>query len=267
MLKKLLKQEIKSQGKVMLGIYAVLAAATALVSVLGLIGGQAGGVAGGLAAAGEGFYLITVMMLFVACYIYLCMHFYQSMFTAQGYLTHTLPVKESQILHAKLFVSAGFLFLTMAAVAVMFFLFGCITQGVGLSQLTGAASEAFATAGKELEVPGAVLALFVIVLAVCGCFVSLLIFFAGCSIGQLAKRSKGVCGIAAGIGLYYLAQIGTMLLLVPAAFVYAERLDTQGGTVEIVRWAMAGAILLLLFWIAVFYSISRVIVQKHLNLE
>ena len=47
------------------------------------------------------FYVLGVFALFVVSYVYMCVHFYKTMYSDQGYLTHTLPVGQIVAFRAK----------------------------------------------------------------------------------------------------------------------------------------------------------------------
>ena len=263
MLGTLLKQEAKSQGKTILGMYAALAAATLLVLGLFLIKKAAGGPMETIFVFGCGIYILTIVIVFIVNFVYLCFHFYQSMYSQQGYLTHTLPVKTTQILHVKIIVSFVYLFLTEIFSVLSFLGVGLITDGVSVSVMSNGIQKTLTQIADELGISVFILLFFVLLIMILGCLDALLLFFAGSSIGQLAHRSKGAFGIAAGIGLYYISQIVSVIVIMVGAFALFS------GTKEIqpAPWAMGGFCLLLAGWAVVYYLMNRIIVQKHLNLE
>lgn len=264
MLKKYLKQEIRTQGKTMLMIYSVLALATILMLIFFLIQKTAvNPFFEGIYYIACGVYALTVTVSAVVSFIYLCYHFYQTMYSQQGYLTHTLPLKTTDILHVKILVSCGFLLLTAALCLLSFAGLGALQDGLSIGELLEAFMQALSELGKEMGVSAAVVLLLIIGMAVAGCVSSLLLFFAGSSVGQLFHRSKGVCGIAAGIGIYYLSEIVSAVVIVAIFyFVYTGMPEVMNFS-----WFFGGTILLLLFWSAVYYTVCRRILLKHLNLE
>lgn len=111
MLRKLWKQEAKASGRTIVGMYGVLAAATIFLILLFLASKLVGeGVMNVIFAIGCSIYALTVITVAVTNFIFLCVRFYQTMYSHQGYLTHTLPVKSTQILHIKLAVSFVYFF-------------------------------------------------------------------------------------------------------------------------------------------------------------
>lgn len=261
MLKTFVKHEMKSTGRTMGAVYAVYVVATVLACIFSFLKHYAGGgFSDGLWSVTFVFYVVTLVILTVASMIYLCWKFYYTMYSAQGYLTHTLPVKTSWILNCKILVSAFFFLATCVVCMLSAAITGAVVTGEGVDAITEVVKLTVAEGAKAFDVNQTV---FVIIMAAIICLTSLgylLMFFAGSSIGQLSKRSKGAAGIAAGIGLYYVSQIVTVILI-GVCYVVFRQAVTPGKAVLIV------ALMLELFWVCVYYAIARVILFRHLNLE
>ena len=120
MLKKLFKYEFKSTAKIMLILYAILIVTTAVGSVVlySLDLDQAGEskLASILSVSAIVLYILAIFAVLIVMYVYLCVHFYRTMYSAQGYLTHTLPVKALAPFHVKLITSFVWMFLSMALI-------------------------------------------------------------------------------------------------------------------------------------------------------
>ncbi len=263
MLGKLFRQELRTQGRVVTGMYGVLAAATILISVLFYLS-KAFQVRAlnAVFMIGCVFYGITLIVSAVTIFIYLCFHFYKSMYSEQGYLTHTLPVKTTHILNVKVAVSFGYLFLTAVLCILSFLIIGIVMDGISAADIVNVFYNSVNDLSEAMNLPVFGVLLFFCGAALLGCLNSLLLFFAGSSIGQLFQRSKGACGIAAGIGLYYCTQILSIVAVLLGYLLY-EMVPFMRNT----GWMMSGALLLTLIWTAIYYMICRVIVTKHLNLE
>ena len=61
------------------------------------------------------FYL-AVLGVSLGIMLYLAVRFYRSMFTDEGYLTHTLPATSRQLLLSKVLIMAAWIFLSMVGV-------------------------------------------------------------------------------------------------------------------------------------------------------
>ncbi len=261
MLGKLLKHEIKAAGRMMLILYGVIAAATGMEALIHLLLRRNSQYMSGLLGIPLMLYGMTVVVVCVIVFIYLCVRFYQTMYTAQGYLTHTLPVEAHQLLHAKILVSLGSLALTGVVCVLSVIITASVVTGEGFQAVRDAFWLTISEFADEIGVAEGAAAVFIAGMICLGFCSQLLMAFAGCSIGQLAHRSKGACGIAAIIGLYYLSQI-VSLLLAGAVYLASRSFAFQYP----MKWVVCLALGALLLWTAVYYMISRVVVRRHLNL-
>lgn len=261
MLNTLWKHEIKATGKTMSSVYVVFAIATLLVCALSLgMRNTGSGVMGVLFSISLFFYVITLIVLMTGSLIYLCWRFYHTMYSPQGYLTHTLPVKTSWILNCKVVTSVFYYLLACAACLLSVAVTGMVSTGEGFGFVIDVVRETISEGAGEFRMSEGFFVAFMITVSALACLNYLLLFFAGSSIGQLAKRSKGAVGIAAGIGLYYVSQIATVLLAVIGYFIIKQ----LGFSYRVIPFSV---ILLQMFWICVYYMINRVILARHLNLE
>ncbi len=265
MLGKLMKHEFKDAGRLMFVIYGVIAAATLLVAAVMALGRSQGGVGvafHSVAVACMAFYMITIVVLLVTAFIHLVVRFYQTMYTAQGYLTHTLPLQVTQVLHVKILAAGAYMVLTVSICFLSFFIVGSVGDGMTSGDLVAMIRQVLDETGAEVGISGTACFLYVCALLVLACVNLVLLLFAGLSIGQLANRSKSAWGIAASIGLYYLNQV-VSLLFIGIAYLSSRVADLQLEG----KWLPAFALCVALLWIAVYYAISRTVLQKHLNLE
>lgn len=123
MLGKLIKHEWKSTYK----IGCLILGAMALITLIGWLAFQTPmwrALNQGSFAFGwfDIFGILTLVMYVVmlgganlCILIYLGVHFYRTMYTDEGYLTHTLPVTQMEILGSKVLVSSLWIMITMAA--------------------------------------------------------------------------------------------------------------------------------------------------------
>lgn len=111
MLGKLLKQEIKATARIIPFIYLTIA-------VLGLVGFLGlrlrSETIGALACV---FMILTGVVAYFATLVLLAIRFYKSMYSNEGYLTLTLPVRSGQLLFTKAFIA--FLWI-IASTVIMF---------------------------------------------------------------------------------------------------------------------------------------------------
>lgn len=87
MLGKLFKHEFKNTAKVMLLIYGMFAIITLLGTFVlssDAVRDEASSAANIMLVASMIFYMLSVFALFIVTYVYMCVHFYKSMYSDQG---------------------------------------------------------------------------------------------------------------------------------------------------------------------------------------
>lgn len=158
------------------------------------------------------FYVLGVFALFVVSYVYMCVHFYKTMYSDQGYLTHTLPVGQMSIFNVKLLVSLCWLMLSLIIMFVSIFALGCAANRgfsfdadfdmlmVDFQNLFGMSLHTFS--------------IYMIFAMILSCLQYLLMVFASGSIGQLFTKHKVGASIGAGIVFYMSGQIVSSIILV-----------------------------------------------------
>lgn len=147
--------------------------------------------------------------------------FYKTMYSGQGYLTHTLPVKTKELFISKLFVSGSWVFLIYLAVyaslimLVMGWIQGCVPEVLSAAE--------FQELGQVLGEMGLTLgnSLFMLFLLVFVSPFSVVAQIFGClTIGQLAKKHKVLSGILVYVGAmvvnYIVSMIGQGVVMVKA---------------------------------------------------
>ena len=224
MLGKLIKHEWKGtyrMGCLMLGAMAV-------VTFLGWLSFQAPvwkSMNGGSQASFgwlDIFSMFTVMIyaMLLVCVtfgikVYLGVRFYRTMYTDEGYLTHTLPATKNQILASKILVSGLWTLFILLSVYLSLFLLVCsmvwtvVPEGYLPADFFSAVWEMM---GELESVFGFSASHFVgiwIIASVVGAFTSNAILFGAISLGQLVSRARLFMGI-----LYYILILVAEQMLV-----------------------------------------------------
>ncbi len=287
MLRKLFKYEFKNTAKVMLAIYAVLIVTT----LIGSVSFATDSIQTDLDTqppiiqllfyASLLLYILSVFALFIVTYVYVCVHFYKTMYSEQGYLTHTLPVKPATLFHVKLITS----WVWMMGSMVLFFLslFGIltgVTRGELVGELASISDTELSLIQKEfLTLFGMTFGQFWLVMFLMmafSCLSYLLMVFVSISVGQLFNQHKIVWAVVTGIIIHFVEQmVGSMVLIISGNSlfnVYFNVYSIPAG--EDITFCdvlfsppmIASMILSVLFTVA-FYIACIVIQKKHLNLE
>lgn len=275
MLGKLFKYEFKNTAKVMLTIYAVLIVTT----ILGSISFGADSIQTNLDTqppiiqllffATILLYILSVFALFVVTYVYVCIHFYKTMYSEQGYLTHTLPVKPMTLFNVKLITS----WVWMMGSILLFFLslFGVLigaSRGEVLYEFDEIIlqEDFFSLFGMT----HGQLILTTVVLMAFSCLSYLLMVFVSISIGQLFHQHKIVWAIVTGMIIYFVEQtVGSISLLIMGDSFFDSLTYAGNITFSDIIFSMpmiVSMVISVLFTVA-FYIACVVIQKKHLNLE
>lgn len=265
MLGKFMKYEAKASGKIMLLLCAALVAVTAiegvLIAVLRNWRGETPQAGRLLLEIFSVVYILALLMALFGAVVYLCFRFYRSMFSEQGYLTHTLPMSSVQIFHAKLVTSFGWLVAVIFLALLSLSASGVIFLG-GFREFAELLADVICIGqahGGNIFVKYSALLAGGMLLA---SLYILLLFFAGFSVGQLSNANKGILGLVASIAFYFIGQI------VQAVFCVACVIGVSNMAVEKALDGLIGGVYFIEAALCIaLYGISRRVISRHLNLE
>ena len=207
-------------------------------------------------------YVLSLFSVSIAATIYIISRFYKNLYTDEGYLMHTLPVKPWELI-----LSKGIL-------AFLWFLVtSTIITGSALLLISSAASDfvlsdiwnEIASAGaKYLNLtPGAIIFLavsFILISTVQGTFM----FYASVSLGQLFKTHKILGSIVFYVIIYSIIQFFSTIIMI-----------ATGLTGEIAEanaipyfWGIVGTTYgLTILTCVIFWFITEYMTRKKLNLD
>lgn len=284
MLGKLFKYEFKNTAKVMLTIYGVLLLTT-IIGTFALRGavrmevtGNDSPIANLLFATALIVYILSIFAFFIVTYVYMCTHFYKTMYSAQGYLTHTLPVKRLTTFHVKLATSFIWIFFSILLFIASIFLL--VNGAVGGELWSLLSTEIWKDFGRELAAMGisrAGFVLYAIAIIVLSCLSYLLWVFASASIGQLFSTNKVLVSVVAGVIIYFINQVMSLVVMTICGLfasasvsgsIFSVTATTVSGTTSKLQNAfLGGQMIYSVLVVIVLYVICNVIVRKHVNLE
>lgn len=279
MLGKLFKYEFKNTAKLMLTVYGIFIIST-IISTIGLSTNVLQTDIDRLPLifqlmffAVMMLYILSMFALFLVTFVYLCIHFYKTMYSDQGYLTHTLPVNPVALFNAKLTTAwvwmMGSMLLFVLSIFIM--MFGA-TQGELIDIVLNSPIPQILEQFEDVfGMKFLTFILLMFVMMAFSCVSYLLMVYASISIGQLFNQHKIVMAVVAGIVIYVLEQIAgsIILLLTGNSYFNTYIYDGFNVTVSDILFStpvVASMIVSLLFAIA-FYVTSVVIQKKHLNLD
>lgn len=271
MLGKLIKNEFKSTYKVMCAVYAAYFLITVLGSITSYLLGSGQSKANFLTVSVIIFYVLSSVALFVATFVYICIHYFKTMYSTQGYLTHTLPVKGISIFNAKLIVSEIWMIISAVLLTVsVFFFTNAATGGTAWTELTRYSWADFTRRFyEETGISFVGMMLWLKLGIIFGMLIMNLWIFTSFAIGQLSDNHKVAMSVVTGMVLYFVFQIVGLIELFALAGT-KKGININSGTPEFQTFmnsTMAISIFSCVFFSAILYCICVFINKRKLNLE
>lgn len=230
--------------------------------------------------------ILYVIMLLASTWgmlIFLGIRFYRSMYTDEGYLSHTLPVTANQLFLSKVLVSGvWYLFITIGiGISVVALIVSLMTGLLNIGELSSVLTQyngniwefmadAFYELGRTYEEEmGINLSHYGITLLltyVAGPFITMVTLFGALTIGQLSSKHKGLMGILAYAGLTILSSI--IGSTVQSAFMFGTNvMSSSGGFSVTTNMAYDINVITSLLIAAIMYGVSYYIMNRKLNLD
>lgn len=210
--------------------------------------------------------VLANMVNLVAPLVMGVVRYYKNLFTAEGYLSFTLPVTPAQHILVKLLASLVFgllaVFTSLISVAIA-------TAGDVFVEIVWAARYLL----RELHtVTTGHIVLYVIEWTVLFTvtFVSQLLFYYGCiSIGQLSRKNRILTAVGVYFAHYAIMQVlGTIFTIVLGLIgEHVDYVPTAQETLALIHVVSCGSIVWVLTLGAAYFLISHTIIRKRLNLE
>ena len=230
--------------------------------------------------------ILYVVMLLASTWgmlIFLGIRFYRSMYTDEGYLSHTLPVTANQLFLSKILVSGvWYLFITIGiGISVVALVVSLMTGLLNIGELSSVLTQyngniwefladAFYELGRTYEEEMGINLLHygitLLLTYVVGPFITMVTLFGALTIGQLSSKHKGFMGILAYAGLTILSSI--IGSTVQSAFMFGTNvMSSSGGFSVTTNMAYDINVITSLLIAAIMYGVSYYIMNRKLNLD
>lgn len=269
MVRKLLKYEIFAYARTLTPMYLILLGISVLCRLVQLF--ENDGVSYGIVFTSS---VVALVITLIACIgmtaVFGVVRFYKNLYSAEGYLSFTLPVTPTAHLVSK---TAAQLIFQAIAVAVCLLAGAVATLGEVLREVLLAADwlmgELFAACGHN----AALYVIELLVLLAVGVAYAYLMCCTCITVGQTAKKNRILMAFGAYFVWYLITQVvGTVFLVVVALLSQAGLLDEITRLItrypqQFLHVALIGATLLATAVSAVFFFVSHRIMSRRLNLE
>lgn len=210
-------------------------------------------------------YIVSVFAIVLVMKYYFFVRYYKNLFTDQGYLMHTLPVKSTDLINSKLIIAVLWQFITGIVVGIciviIVFSFADIFGELSIMDF----KEAFHDIEMEFDeiVKGVPLIASGIISGLVTPIFEILLMYMAVGIGQQSKKNRLFLSVMVLIGLYVGKRFISSCLSVPLQMLLINE-DVSLTAVNV------GAVLVVLAIIAMtvgLYFLNKYFLEKKLNLE
>lgn len=280
MLGKLIKHEIRATSRIFLPLYGALLILTIFTKLLLAFGAPdfftdnvaTNPVMEVVLGISFALYFIAVIALSVMNMVIIIQRFYKNLFTDEGYLMLSLPVKTWELVLSKLIVGLIWSFVCTVMIILTFAIFFLgIVSMMEFSQTIQSAYAVFLTeTGMNLNLFIAELALLFLADTIC----SILMIYVAIAIGQLFSQHRIVAAFGAYIVITIAIQIIMSIFMTLLAIGNLENLFINGSelingseAMTSVNWFVNGTTVISVVLAIAFYYVTQYIMKKRLNLE
>lgn len=269
MLGKLIKYEFKHTAKTMALTFAVLAVATLMgsIALYRISLGTDNTFLSVVSVIMVIFYLLAIVAIYCVDFIYLCANYHKTMYSAQGYLTHTLPVSPAATFGVKILVMFAWMFVATLLSAISFVTFLQVSSAGRFFDLFDKA--AWYSFSQEVNamfgISCAHLLILFVVEGILGILLYILWVTASMAIGQLSQKSRTGFSILAAAVFYVIYQILSTVFLALSGYSLFSLIDGTAAT--FMKNVLYGSIALTAAALVILYGICVYINKRKLNLE
>lgn len=276
MLGKLTKYEFKATARVFLPAYLALLLVTVLGKVILSVPPVQNAFNGAIAGIFIVVYMLMIMAVLFLTFFISVQRFYKNLLGDEGYLMHTLPVKASSHIWAKLITSSVWYLASGILVVAAILLLAIDAES--LAKLPGFLAE-FGEALSRLGVHGWLFLIELVVVLLVEMVSTILMFYVSMAIGQLFGKQKLLGSILTYIGLTFVLQIVAIIAMIAIGtfgsdlFVklnsseFLMSIEAGNASLMILHGAMLAALAINLLCGAGCFLGTRYLLAKKLNLE
>lgn len=272
MLGKLIKYEFKGSGRLLIPLYGLITVLALITRIFNGISIYEFSTLGQIAMGIVVFvYGLTIMAVMLTTIFLIIQRFASTVYGAEGYLTHTLPVKSRDIIISKIIsaivwtILSGIIsFISIVIIGYQKGMFGDIFQAIEMLKVEIGAEGV----GQIISIMSSMM-----MASLLGTIAMIMMIYMCISIGQLFKR-KFVGSIMAYLGVSFVVSLITGIsgnaLGESGFFDFMMTMETLNTAQEAVAVFNHFILIISLFYvikIVVYYFITNHLMTKKLNLE
>lgn len=278
MLGKLIKHEWRSVWKILGGVnlFLILYTFAGVLSFHSSIWHSTNSIVEVLLVLASIFYFISIAAIGIIVIAYLTVRFYRNIYTDEGYLMHTLPVSQKELIFSKLLIA--FIWTTITEIVIFISVVSIaltalsVKDGMKITNLWSAFFKIIANNSVWFKETFGISVTTGIILSLIAGIVSIvqsiLMIYAAISLGQLLQKHKILGSFLSYIGINAVFQFLQSMLMIPVMF--STSFDADAAPSEIIAsifpyyyLAIGESIILSIL----FFFLSEYLMKKKLNLD
>ena len=269
MVRKLFKHEFLAYARAMSVIYMILLTVAAATRVIQFFESET---AGYIIVATITFtsYGVVVFGAVAFTFALALIRFYKNLFSAEGYLSFTLPVTPSKHIWVKALTALSFSVMTWIAILLS----GCIVSaGEMLKEIFLVLDYLVDKLYAFADFHATLFIIEVLVSILASALSSLLLYYTFIAIGQLFKKNRILAAVGAYFVYYIISQVvSSVLSLIFSVFMTNTvsvklNLFIQQHPFVTAHTILCGSIVLSGLFVVILFVVIRTIINKKLNLE
>ena len=273
MLKKVIKLEMKETGKVMPWLILLMIG----LIILGVLANHLDFTQKALNnnyiyVTAVAFYIVLLTAISVVMFGYLVVRYYKTMYTDQGYLTHTLPVTPAQLIIGKGIVfSLWYLICYIVNIGGFFALIYSTLIPHVRTEIFAEMEKSFSEINALAPNFGLIFCCLMIVTVILSSIGSFFIINASTAIGQLFSRHKIIGSIVGYLCITFVIQILSlvvlMVVLASLAINDMYEFESQLQVLKFMNRAFLGTCIEYVIISVALFFVSKGIISTKLNLD
>lgn len=220
-------------------------------------------------------YFVMLIVVLVGIVVYLAVHFYKTVYTDEGYLTHTLPVTKHQLLFSKILVGGLWVMIIYVMVYLSLFALGVslvrmiLPDGYTFARFCGEFGDLMTELRMDLEgqfgLNFVIYRVFILLSLLIGPFIAMATVYGAISLGQLFTRHRVLMAIVSYIGIAVLnGFLGSVVQSVIGTDDVIRTSTDIGSYIDVNMITSFGLNLIIA---VALYMASWLVMTKKLNME
>lgn len=276
MLGKLIKHEWRSVWKILGGVnlFLILYTFAGVLSFHSSIWHSTNSIIEVLLVLASIFYFISIAAIGIIVIAYITVRFYRNIYTDEGYLMHTLPVSQKELIFSKLLIAFIWtaiteivIFISVVSIALTVL---SVKDGMKITNMWSAFFKIIANNSvwfkETFGISVTTGTIFTLIAGIVSIFQSILMIYTAISLGQLLQKHKILGSFLSYIGINAVFQFLQSIIMIPMMFSF----DTSATLPEIFAsifpyyyLAIGESIILSIL----FFFLTEYLMKKKLNLD